>query len=119
MMDLKDRTKQFAIDIIHLCSSLPQKEEFQIDGRQLIRSVTSVGANYRSARRAKSQRDFLAKLSIVEEEADESLYWLGLLEGLGLRQNEVLLKMKDEADQLEAIVVASKKTVHAKLKGAS
>ena len=117
MKDLKDRTKQFAIDIIHLCSSLPQKEEFRVIGRQLIRSATSVGANYRSARRAKSQRDFLAKLSIVEEEADESLYWLELLEGLGLRENEVLLKMKDEADQLVAIVVASKKTVRAKLKG--
>lgn len=107
-MDLKDRTKRFALNVIGLCSRLPSRPELSIIGRQLIRSATSVGANYRAACRAKSRADFLAKLSIVEEETDESMYWMELLESLGLNE---LPQLKAEADQIVAIIVASKKTV--------
>jgi len=72
-----------------------------------MRSATSVGANYLSACRAKSKADFIAKLSIVEKEADESIYWL---EGLEMRQDKGLQRLRDEANQLVAIIVASKKT---------
>jgi four helix bundle protein len=75
-----------------------------------MRSVTSVGANYLSACRAKSKADFIAKLSNVEEEADESIYWLELLEELEMRQDKELQRLRDEANQLVAIIVASKKT---------
>jgi four helix bundle protein len=109
MNNLQDRTKKFALDVIRLCVRLPQKQEFWIIGKQLIRSATSVGANYRSACRAKSKADFIAKLSIVEEEADESIYWLELLEELKVQEPE-LPRLKDEGNQLVAIMVASKKT---------
>lgn len=114
MNDLKDRTKQFAIDVIRYCSTLPQKQEFWVITKQLIRSASSVGANYRSACRAKSKPDFIAKLSIVEEEADESMYWMELLEALADENNRELLRLKDEANQLVSIIVASKKTARNK-----
>jgi four helix bundle protein len=110
MRDLQSRTKTFALDVIRLCARLPQKQEFWIIGKQLMRSATSVGANHRSACRARSKADFIAKLSIVEEEADESIYWLELSEELGMGQDKELQRLKDEANQLVAIVVASKKT---------
>jgi four helix bundle protein len=110
MQNLQGRTKKFALDVIRLCIRLPQKQKFWIIQRQLMRSATSVGANYRSACRAKSKPDFIAKLSIVEEEADESVYWLELLEELEMSQDKELQRLKDEANQLVAIVVASKKT---------
>ena len=75
-----------------------------------MRSATSVGANYLSACRAKSKADFIAKLSIVEEKADESIYWLELLEELEMRQDKELQRLRDEANQSVAIIVASKKT---------
>ena len=74
MNDLKDRTKQFALDVIQFCSRLPSKPEYKIIRYQLIRCATSVGANYRSACRAKSRLDFIAKMAIVEKEVDEALY---------------------------------------------
>lgn len=110
MKDLRDGTKEFALDIIRLCSRLPQNQEFWIIGKQLSRSASSVGANYRSACRAKSKADFIAKLSTVEEEADESIYWMELLQELVVGQDEELRRLRDEADQLVAIVVSSKKT---------
>ena len=108
--DLKDRTRGFAIDVIRFCAGLPKAQGFSIVGKQLMRSASSVGANYRAACRAKSKADFIAKLSIVEEEADESTYWMEILEGLGMGRDETLQRLKDEAGQLVAIVVASKKT---------
>ncbi|MCG8364879.1 MAG: four helix bundle protein, partial [Pseudanabaenales cyanobacterium] len=75
----KQRTKKLALRVLRLVESLPRKTSTNIIGRQLIRCATSVGANYRSACRAKSTADLIAKLSIVEEEADECLYWLELL----------------------------------------
>ena len=115
MQDLKERTKKFALDVIRFCSSLPKKEEFFIISKQLIKCSTSVGANYRSACRAKSNKDFISKLSIVEEEADESLYWMELLEELGLNNNDEFQRLKNESDQLVSIIVASKKTARKKM----
>jgi four helix bundle protein len=110
MNDLKDRTKQFATDVIRFCSTLPKRQEISIISRQLMRSATSVGANYRSACRAKSKADFIAKLSIVEEEADESLYWMELLGELSAGHENELSRLMNEANQLVAIMVSSKKT---------
>lgn len=76
--DLKLRTKAYALRVLELVRALPHDTSSQVLGRQLLRSATSVGANYRAARRAKSPADFLAKMKIVEEEADESVYWLEL-----------------------------------------
>jgi four helix bundle protein len=114
MIDLKERTKRFALDTIRFCTALPRTEEYRIISRQLLRCATSVGANYRSARRAKSRPDFVAKLAIVEEEADECLYWLELLGELGISSRTELARLSDEANQLVAIVVASKKTARDK-----
>ena len=110
MNDLKSRTKQFALDVIRLTSGLPHRLELQIISRQLIRPATSVAANYRSACRGKSKADFINKLSIVEEEADESALWLELLSDLSAGENATLQRLLDEAGQLTAIMVSSKKT---------
>ena len=112
--DLLERTKSFAIQALRLCADLPAGAETGLIKRQLARAATSVGANYRSARRAKSRRDFIAKLSIVEEEADECLYWLDLLPTLGVSPSAALQSLSREADELVAIVVASKKTARTK-----
>src|SRR5690349_58884 len=76
---LRTRTKQFALRIIKLVDALPHTRAADVIGRQLLRSATSVGANYRSAQRGRSRAEFCAKLGIVEEECDESAYWLELL----------------------------------------
>jgi len=77
--EMKQRTKQFALRVIKLVAALPKSREADVIGRQLLRSATSVGANYRSACRARSKADFISKIGIVEEESDESLYWLELI----------------------------------------
>jgi len=77
--DLRQRTKQFALSVISLVETLPKSKTADVIGGQLIRSGTSVGANYRAACRARSNADFVSKMGIVEEEADESLYWMELL----------------------------------------
>src|SRR2546422_2253654 len=81
--DLRERTKAFALDIVRLVQRLPRDRAADVIGRQLLRAGTSVAANYRSARRARSRREFLAKLGVVEEEADESAFWLDLLTEAG------------------------------------
>ena len=108
--DLKDRTKRFALEALRFCSVLPVKPEFRVIGNQLMRAGTSVGANYRAACRSKSKADFINKLSIVEEEADECGYWFELLEDLAVPNTPELLRLKSEASQLVAIMVQSKKT---------
>lgn len=120
MRDLKERTKQFALDVFRFCDALPDVPPCWVISKQLMRSASSVGANYRAACRAKSRADFIAKLSIVEEEAveeeaveeeaDESPFRLEMLEALDLGYSNTLHRLKDEADQLVAIIVASKKT---------
>jgi four helix bundle protein len=116
--ELKLRTKRFALDVITLCSRLPQTRETRHAVGQVIRSSSSTAANYRSACRAKSKADFISKLATVEEEADESGFWLEMLRHisqLGIVEFDSesvreLGRLEDEANQLVAITVASKKT---------
>jgi len=108
--NLKDRTRKFALDVLHYCSQLPQKPEVRTVTGQLMRCGTSVGANYRAACRSKSKADFINKLSIVEEEADESEFWFEMLEGLGFGTDLELSRLKREGSELVAIMVQSKKT---------
>ena len=108
--ELKQRTKKFALGIIRLVESLPKNKTAEIIGRQLLRSGTSVGANYRSACRARSTADFIAKMGIVEEEADESIYWMELLIEAGMRPQDKIDPLKGEAGELLAITVSSIKT---------
>lgn len=108
--DLKDRTKQFSVDIVKMVSSLNQNVTAQILGKQILRSGTSVGANYRAALRGKSKKDFINKLAIVIEEADETQYWLELLVASDLIQREIAAKLWKEADELISIMTATSKT---------
>jgi four helix bundle protein len=107
IVDLKERTKIFALRIIKLVESLPSGRTSDVIGRQLVKCGTSVGANYRAACRAKSQADFIAKMGIVEEEADESIFWMEVLIESGLMRKELLHDLMDEADQLASIFVSS------------
>jgi len=122
--ELKNRTKKFALDVIGLCAGLPHLPETRHAIDQLIRSSSSVAANYRSACRGKSKADFIAKLGIVEEESDEAGFWLEMLRDIGsrteirhsqldLRTSQELARLLDEAAQLVAIIVASRKTARA------
>jgi four helix bundle protein len=105
--NLKQRTKRFALDVIKFVESLPQDRTCDILGRQLLRSGTSVGANYRAACRAKSPADFINKLGNVEEEADESGYWMELLVDAGKVKGERATPLMQESHELLAIMVAS------------
>lgn len=108
--DLKARTKQFALRVIRLVESLPKSRTADVLGKQLIRSATSAGANYRAACRARSAAEFQAKLGIVEEEVDESAYWIELLIETGLTKANLVMPLLDEAGELTAIIVTSIKT---------
>lgn len=108
--ELKARTKAFALEIIRLVSALPRTQVARVIGGQLLRAGTAVGANYRAACRARSSADFKAKLAVVEEEADESLFWLELLAESGVTTGDLLLRLLKEADELVAIFTASRKT---------
>jgi four helix bundle protein len=104
---LKDRTKKFAIRVIHLVESLPSKRVAAVVGNQLLRSGTSVGANYRSACRARSPAEFCSKLGIVEEELDESLYWMELVIEASLITRNRLGPLMKEGEELLAMTIAS------------
>jgi four helix bundle protein len=108
--EMKRRTKQFALRVMNLVEGLPETNAGRVIGRQLLRSATSVGANYRAACRAKSTADFIAKLAIVEEEADESMYWMELLIESGQVKENLLTDLLDECNQIVSIVVSSIKT---------
>jgi len=111
---MKKRTKEFAKRIIRLCRSLPKTREGRLIGDQVFRAGTSVGANYRAACRARSKPEFIAKLGIVLEEADESLYWLEIIaESKILKKTERLNPLIQEATELTAILVSSIKTAKA------
>jgi four helix bundle protein len=110
LSDLKLRTKVYALRVIRLVETLPRNRVTDIIGKQLLRSATSVGANYRAACRAKSSADFIAKMGIVEEEADESLYWVELLIESGLLTPDQCAEVVREGNQLVAITVSSIKT---------
>jgi len=111
--ELRARVKRFAIRIVKYVQTLPKAMEAQEIGRQLVRSGTGVSANYRAAGRARSRKEFIAKLSVVLEEADEAEHWLGILAeahiGCGQEQKWLL----DEAKQLRAIYQQSVKTARA------
>lgn len=109
--DLKNRTKRFALRVIKFVQALPRDKASDIFGKQLLRAASSVGANYRAVCRAKSTADFLSKLSIVEEEADETHYWLELIDEAGLASGPHVTELMTEANEITAIVVASIKNV--------
>ncbi|MBN2563385.1 MAG: four helix bundle protein [Phycisphaerae bacterium] len=112
--DFKKRTKAFALRGIRLAEALPKSTTGHVIGKQLMRCATSVGANYRSACRAKSRADFVAKMRIVEEECDESLYWMELLAESGQVEATLLEGLMNEANEILSLVVASIKTARAR-----
>lgn len=111
MQDIKERTKKIALRTIRLAENLPESKISNIIANQIMSSATSVGANYRASQRAKSTADFANKLKIVEEELDETLYWIELIEDLQLIKSELLKNIKQECDELIAIMVSSIKKV--------
>ncbi len=113
---LKHRTKQFALRTIRLVNSLPATAAARTISNQLLRSATSVGANYRSACRGRSKPDFIAKAGVALEEADESLYWMELLAESKIVPAEKLQDLMKEANELVAIFTASIKTARARLR---
>lgn len=108
--ELKDRTKRFALRVVKLCAALPRGRVTDVLARQLLRSATSVGANYRAACRARSRADFVSKMGIVEEEADESVYWIEMLAESGQVEVRRVSELLKEAGELTAIAAASRKT---------
>jgi|SRR5215831_2415601 four helix bundle protein len=109
-VDLKNRTKKFALRVLKVLPSLPQAQKRRLVGNQLLRSGTSVAANYRAVCRARSRPEFLAKLSIVIDEADETAFWLEFLVEGGLIREEKLKDLISKANQLVAIFNASRTT---------
>jgi four helix bundle protein len=112
---IKIRTKQIGLEVIKLLDELPQKMSAWVISKQIMRCSTSIGSNYRAACRAKSEADFLNKLRIVEEESDETSYWLEILEEAYLIKPIRIEKLKKEVNEITAIIVASQKTVQKKV----
>jgi four helix bundle protein len=107
---LKIRSQKFALDVINFTKDLERDQASKVLGNQLLRAATSVGANYRTACRARSKADFISKITIVEEEADECVYWLELIDMAMLKPTEQIVPLKKEASELTAIFTASGKT---------
>ncbi len=114
--DLQSRTKQFGVRTIRLVDSLPKSKSAGVIGKQLLRSATAIGANYRSACRGRSRADFVSKLGIALEEADETLYWMEMLVESGLISKKQIADLIDEANQIVSILAASSKTARTNLK---
>ena len=112
--ELKIRTKKYALRIIKLVDNLPGSKIGNVIGNQILRSATSVGANYRSACRRRSKAEFISKLNIVLEEIDECLYWLELIEESELLKKEKLVELISETKELIAIFVSTLKTLRNK-----
>src|SRR6202049_242696 len=108
--ELRDRTKAFALRVIRLFRSLPYRTDTQVLGKQLLRCGTSVAANYRAACRARSKAEFIARIAIVAEEADEAVLWLELLIESGIIKSEMTVALLNEAKELAAILTASRQT---------
>jgi four helix bundle protein len=104
---LKERTKKFTLRVLKLVAALPRTVEGRAIGSQLVRSRTSVGANYRAACRGRSKGEFISKLGTVEEEADESAYWMELIIDAGLLKANRVAALRQEADELTAMMAAS------------
>jgi four helix bundle protein len=108
--EMKRRTRRFALSVVQETEGLPRSRACDVLARQLVRCGTSVGANYRSACRARSTPDFISKMGIVEEEADESIYWLELLVDAGFLAADAAKPLVAEANEILSITVASIKT---------
>jgi four helix bundle protein len=108
--ELKNRTKTFAIRIVALFRSLPRSTDAQVLGKQVLRSGTSVAANYRAVCRARSQAEFIAKMGVVVEEADETVFWIELLCATGIVKPQRTQSLLNEANELVAIFGASLRT---------
>jgi four helix bundle protein len=108
--EFRVRTFQFGIRCIRLAESLPKSAVAQIIARQLIRAASSVGANYRAAFRSRSRADFIAKMGIVEEECDESVYWIEVLLELGFVAEKRTKELQQEASEILAVTISSIKT---------
>jgi len=117
--EFKNRTKDIALRVIRLVETLPNTHSAQVIGKQLLRSATSIGANYRAACRGKSTADLLHKLSIVEEEADESVYWLELLIEAEMVPNSKLSPLIGDINEIVAMKVSSIKTLRSRKNGQS
>jgi len=107
----RNRTKKFVVDNINLFRTLPKTEEAKIIGRQLLRCSSSVGANYRAACRARSQAEFHSKLSIVVEEADESVFWMEILTDSNIVKPNEISGLMNEANEILKIVSTARKSV--------
>lgn len=112
--ELQNRTKRFALRIINLVKALPNKPEGRIIGNQLLRSGTSVGANYRAVCRARSNAEFIAKLGVVIEEADESAFWMELIVESSLLKKNLIEPLLKEADEIVSIMISSIKSAQLK-----
>jgi len=106
---MQQRTKQFVLRVIKLFQELPKTNEAKIIGKQLLRSASSIGANYRSACRARSSKEFYSKLSIVIEEADESMYWIELLMDANIIKASLLTELLRENEEIIKIIVSARK----------
>ncbi len=113
--ELKRRTKRFGLDVIKLVESLPSTQAARVIGNQLLRPALSVGANYRAACRGRSKADFISKVGVTIEEADESQHWLEMLAEAGIVATDKLKALMQESDELVAILTASVKTARANL----
>ncbi len=114
MGDLKERTKSFALAIIHLYAALPQRPEARVIGQQVLRSGTSVGAHYREATRARSSAEYISKLEVGLQELEESIYWLELLRDANLIEPAELEPLFKETSELIAIFVTCVKKARQK-----
>jgi four helix bundle protein len=114
---LKDRTKRFALRVIRLCQALPKTDECRAISRQLLRSSTSIAANYRAACRGRSKPEIIAKIGIVVEEADETVLWIELLIEANLFPYDKLQPLLKEANELVAIFATSQRTARFGIKG--
>ena len=109
-IELEKRTKEFSLILIRFLQSLPKNYLGEALGRQLLKSGTSIGANYREANRAESKADFIHKLAIVEKEASDTLYWLELMLEAGIGANQEAIRLIQEAKELLAIFTAARRT---------
>ncbi len=108
--ELKLRTKEFALNIIKLINSLPNTKDANVIAYQVMKSGTSIGANYRAALRGRSHAEFISKIGIVEEEADETVFWLELLVDSGISNTSFTKDLMNESIELTAIFTATGKT---------
>ena len=114
--EFQDKTKRLGLHVIRFVEVLPQNYTSRVIINQILRCALSVGANYRADCRAKSDKDFINKMKIVEEECDETIYWLEIIEESGLAKIEIVTPLKREAKEILAMIVASINTMSKNLK---